>query len=70
MLVKHNIKTRKEYFRIICWADFKCDGTISNFNVLLHAKTEQKVIGYKFCTPIIFKKLLQLQFESGVFGLQ
>ena len=24
------------------------------FNVLLHTKSEEKVIGNKFCTPIIF----------------
>ena len=26
------------------------------FNILLHTKSEQKVIGNSFCAPIIFKK--------------
>ena len=47
-------------------------------NVLLHTKSEQKVIGISICTPIIFKDPLKpgfsirnivLQFVSGVFGL-
>ena len=48
------------------------------FNVLLHTKSEQKVIGNKFCAPIIFKNSLKigfskinilLQFVSGIFEL-
>ena len=47
-------------------------------NVLLHTKSEQKVIGNLICTTIIFKNPLKpsflirnilLQFVSGVFGL-
>ena len=33
------------------------------FNVLLHAKSEQKVIANKFCTPIIFKISLKTVFS-------
>ena len=47
-------------------------------NDLLHTKSEQKVIGYQICTPIIFKNPLKpgfslrnivLKFVSGVLRL-
>ena len=43
------------------------------FDILLHVKSKQNVIGNSFCTPIIFQNPLQtgfsLQFVTGVFKI-
>ena len=34
------------------------------FNVLVHTKSEQKVTGYWFCAPIIFKNSLETDLQK------
>ena len=84
------ILTKKDYFRttfclyLMCIKDIKrwkfvCVGVeCIAFNVLMHTKSEQKVIGNCFCAPLNFKNPLKtgfsirnihLQFVLGVFGL-
>ena len=60
----------KDYFRITFCSDLMCSRGIKDygvefiaFNVLLHTKSEQKVIGNRFCAPIIFENPLKTGFS-------